>query len=223
MKEKIFEALKTKYANLGFSTTVLEGVATQLSAFVTEEDKIATAVEGAEQVLKSFQSFADSRVNAFKTESDKYKNEAEQLKMKLAELEKGKGTPTPQGDDVPEYVKQMQTTMAEMSKTLQGFQKANVSQSLKEKFIAQMGENKVPESYYKATLIGREFEDETKMQEFVSAVKSQYETHQQDLANLGFTQTKSPEVSKVEMEKGSEELANQIRQRTKEIVEQNKN
>lgn len=102
MKVKIFEALKTKYANLGFSKEVFEGVATQLSTFITEEDKIATAVEGAESMLKSFQSFADSRVNSFKTESDKYKTEAEQLKTRLAELEK-KQEPKPKTEDIPDY------------------------------------------------------------------------------------------------------------------------
>ncbi len=93
MKVKIFEQLKTKYSHLGFSKEVLESVATQLSTFVTEEDKIATAVEGAELMLKSFQSFADSRVTSFKSESEKAKKEAEELKAKLEQKAKGEETP----------------------------------------------------------------------------------------------------------------------------------
>lgn len=217
MKVKIFEALKTKYANLGFSKEVFEGVATQLSTFITEEDKIATAVEGAESMLKSFQSFADSRVNSFKTESDKYKTEAEQLKTRLAELEK-KQEPKPKTEDIPDYVKALQDTMKQMQETITGFQTARVSQTLKERFITQMSDNKVPESYFNATLIGREFEDEAKMQEFASAVTAQYEAHRQNLTDLGFSYTKPPEGGNETVEKESEELANQIRKGTQDIV-----
>ena len=62
-KEKILQLLKTKYAALGLSAQVLEGVATNLSTFVTEEAQVEPAVAGAESMLKHLQSFADSRVN----------------------------------------------------------------------------------------------------------------------------------------------------------------
>lgn len=221
MKVKIFEALKTKYSNLGFTKEVLEGVATQLSAFVTEDSQIETAVAGSENVLKSFQSFADSRVNAFRTESNNYKTEAEQLKARLAELEK-KPTPKP-NEDVPDYVKSLETMMSEMKQTITGFQAEKNSQTLKEKFITQMSEKKVPESYFNATLIGRNFEDETKMQEFAEAVASNYQIHQQGLTDLGFSYTKPPEGGKGSVEKETEEFAKLIRQETQKIVEPNKN
>ncbi len=189
MYQKILQKLKTKYANLGFSDKVLEGVATQLSNFVTEEDKIATAVEGAETMLKSFQSFADSRVNTYKTEADN-------LKTRLAELEKSKGgnpnpsTP-PTGDDVPDYVKQMQKTMEQMQQALQGFQQG-------------------------------QFESAEKVEELVNTVSQNYDAFKQSATDIGFSYTKPPENSG-SPEEESETLAKMIRQGTEEIVKQKQN
>lgn len=63
MKEQILKALKIKFANLGFGDKAFEGVASYLAATVTEEDKIETAINGVEPLLKSFQGDADKRVN----------------------------------------------------------------------------------------------------------------------------------------------------------------
>ena len=46
MKEKIFEALKTKFKEFGVPASILEGVADKLSKTVTTEDQIETAVSG---------------------------------------------------------------------------------------------------------------------------------------------------------------------------------
>ena len=50
MKKKILDALKTKYANLGISDSVLDRVAENLAKTVTEEDGIEAAVSSAEIV-----------------------------------------------------------------------------------------------------------------------------------------------------------------------------
>ncbi|TXD47345.1 hypothetical protein [Polaribacter sp. IC073] len=220
MKTKIFEALKTKYSNLGFNKDVLEGVAAQLGTFVTKEEDIANVVTGAETMLKSFQSFADGRVNTFKQESDKNKTEAEQLKARLAELEKVE-EPKP-NVEVPEYMKSVLEKMESMQQTITGFQSSRVSQSLTDNFIAQMSDKKVPESYYKVNLIGREFKDQNQLNEFVEAVAAGHETHQQELTNSGFVNTTPPEGGTPNLEKESEALASMISQGTKEIVENNK-
>ncbi len=220
MKTKILEALKNKYSNLGFNKEVLESVATQMSSFVTEESQIATAVEGAEPMLKTFQSFADSRVSTYKTEADK-------AKARVAELEKAKGgnpnpNPAPSNDDVPDYVKQMQDTMTKMQETLQGFQTQQVSQTLKESFIAKMKEKEVPEEYYAASLAGREFENAEKVDELANIVSQNYDAFKQKSTDLGFSFTKPPEDGG-SPEKESEALANQIRKGTEEIVKQKQN
>ncbi len=215
MYEKILQSLKTKYANLGFSDKVLEGVATQLSNFVTEEDKIATAVEGAETMLKSFQSFADSRVNTYKSEADK-------LKTRLAELEGSSTAKRETSNDVPDYVKQMQDTMTKMQQTLQGFQQSQVSQTLKQSFIAKMKEKEVPESYYNISLFGREFESAEKVEELVNTVSQNYDAFKQSATDIVFSYTKPPENAGGQEEE-SETLAKMIRQGTEEIVKQKQN
>lgn len=59
MKQKILEALKTRYAKLGFGHKAFDGVADYLSKTVEKEEDIETAISGVEGLLKAFQSDAD--------------------------------------------------------------------------------------------------------------------------------------------------------------------
>lgn len=52
MKEKILEALKTKYSSLGLSKEVLDGYADYLSSSITEETGIEDGIAGIEPLLK---------------------------------------------------------------------------------------------------------------------------------------------------------------------------
>ncbi len=65
MKEKLFNALKTEYANLGFSDTAISGVAESLATTgsVTDEN-LDAIVKGQKSLLTSFQSEIDSRVTS---------------------------------------------------------------------------------------------------------------------------------------------------------------
>lgn len=76
MKQKILEALKTKYAKLGFGQKAFDGVADYLSKTVTKEEDIETAIAGVEGLLKAFQS-----------DADKTRTEKSEAERKLAELE----------------------------------------------------------------------------------------------------------------------------------------
>jgi len=82
MKEKILEALKTSYKNLGFGEKAFEGVADYLSSTVTDEASIETAISGVESLLKAFQG-----------ETDRVRGEKTALQRELDELKKKK-TPT---------------------------------------------------------------------------------------------------------------------------------
>lgn len=62
MKEKILQALKTKFKNLGFGDKAFEGVADYLATTITDEANIETAIGGVEGLLKSFQGDIDKRV-----------------------------------------------------------------------------------------------------------------------------------------------------------------
>lgn len=65
MKNKILNALRTEYANLGLSDKAFDGVASFLEKTITEEDKIAESVkeESVRALLKSIQGESDSLRN----------------------------------------------------------------------------------------------------------------------------------------------------------------
>ena len=79
MKEKIFQQLKQKYANLGLAEDVLQSVAESLNAtgIVTDEN-LETVIAGQGVMLKSYQSSLDK----VRTEGANYKRELEDLKRK---------------------------------------------------------------------------------------------------------------------------------------------
>lgn len=80
-KEKILQALKTKYSNLGLSETAFDGVAELGSKTITEESQIETFVINSESMLKPFVSEIDRRVQ-------KLSQEKNELETKYADLQK---------------------------------------------------------------------------------------------------------------------------------------
>lgn len=109
MKEKIKEALKTKYANLGLSDNAFSGVAAVIAKTVKEENEIVTAVSDVDtlNLLKGLQGEIDS----YRTKSSKYEKELEELKKKA---ETKPVETKPKDDDVPEYIKQIQSQLEEL-------------------------------------------------------------------------------------------------------------
>lgn len=208
MKEKIFEMLKTKYKDIGVSKEVLEGVATNLSAFVTEETQIEPVVNGAETMLRTLQSYADNRVNAFKNESEKYKKEAEELKVKLAG-----GNPNPpkkeEGEGSSEMAKIVEMFNS-LQKTVSGLQAEKTSQTLKETFVQKMKDKQIPESFYESSLFGREFSKSGQVEDLANQISAGYEKFKQDSVNAGFTYTQPPEKGAGEKVEVSDEEASNI-------------
>lgn len=217
MKKKIFENLKTKYAHLGFSTEVLEGVATNLSTFVTDENQIENAVAGSETMLKNFQSFADSRVNSFRNESEKYKAELEKLK-------KSSGDPQPneENEKIPAWAKALMESNQTLQNSLTALQKDKENQSFISAFAQKMKEKGVPEIFYNSTLIGREFLNNEQVEALANETAKNYENFQKESGKIGFSYTKPPEGG-VDPKKDEEAIAAIINQETKKIVEQSKN
>lgn len=89
MKKKILDALKTKYANLGVSDSVLDRVAENLAKTVTEEDGIEAAVSSAEIV---------SLLKAIQGEGDRLRSEKASLAKEIEELRKQSGKADPPAD-----------------------------------------------------------------------------------------------------------------------------
>lgn len=77
MKEKILEALKTKYSHLGFGQKAFDGVAAYLEKTVADESQLETVIAGVEPLLKAFQS-----------DIDKMRTEKSALQLQVEELKK---------------------------------------------------------------------------------------------------------------------------------------
>ena len=114
MKKKITDALKQKYANLGLSDEVFEGVASSMETFITDEN-LNSFVAGAEGMLKQYQSIADRA----RTERDTAKREADELKKKVAELEGKKDDKKDDDPDKPDIAAIVKQAVEEATKPLQ--------------------------------------------------------------------------------------------------------
>ena len=82
MKQKIKEALQLTYKSLGLNEEVFEWVATSAETFTTEEN-LSNFVDGAEGLLKHYQSIVDKG----RREASDEKKRADDLATKLAEAE----------------------------------------------------------------------------------------------------------------------------------------
>ncbi|MDP3453211.1 MAG: hypothetical protein Q8R90_09675, partial [Bacteroidales bacterium] len=118
MKLKILQALKTRYANLGFGDKAFDGVADYLSKTVTKDEDVETAITGVESVLKAFQGDVDK----VRTELAQKKTELEELKKKNPEPPKS-DPPKPDSDE-PAWFKSFKEDQA---KKLEAIEKENQS------------------------------------------------------------------------------------------------
>lgn len=220
MKSNILKQLKDKYADLGLSVETLDSVAEQLAVYTEKEEQVATVVAGAEGMLKSFQSYVDSRVGAFKSESKQRAEEIEQLKKQLSEIG-NQHPPTSDkggGDDV---LKQLEDKLAVLTDSIDKLSGERTQERMVKEFADKIGDS-VPTSFYTLMLNGRELKDTKQVEELVEVVKSGYEGYKQDMANLGFDLSKSPEVGKGGSEQG-EEIARMIREGTEDFLKEKGN
>lgn len=100
MKNKIKDALKQRYNNLGLSDEAFDGVASSVQTVITD-DTLEGFVAGAEPLLKQFQSIADKARSQKVTE----------LEAKIKELE-GRGKDEPQQISLDDITKQVTEAVA---------------------------------------------------------------------------------------------------------------
>lgn len=210
MYEKILAAIRTKYANLGLSNEILEGLAKQLAGFVKEETEIDAAVSGAEATLKTIQSFGDKRATA----------EAERVKKELEKKPEEKKE-DPKSDDMPSWAKTVLEKVGTLESSLNNFNADRQSQTLTQKLTGILTEKNIPESFSKIALAGRQFKDEAEVTALAELVTTQFEAFKQDSANTGFSFTAPPESGKPP-KSDADEIANMIVTGTKTIVEDQK-
>ena len=93
MKEKIKEAIKKRYSDVGLGDAIIESLADQVSKDVKDESEIENAVTSIGGVLKVFQSTLDnnrSEQKKFLAEKERLEKEVKTLKDEAEEREKEK-------------------------------------------------------------------------------------------------------------------------------------
>lgn len=210
MKQKLFEALKTKF--VGVDAQILDRIATKKAEGQTDENQIPTIIEGIsfQDVLTSYGDFRAG--DASKTAVTNYEKKHNLKEGKVIETPE----PTPQSeppnpDDTPAWAK----ALIEQNKTLTEKIASIENKSTLEQRTAAIGakakEYGIPESHVKRMNVP----EDADLDEYFKDAK-------QDLSNLGFKDAKAPESPEVEIKKEGESIAAAINAQTKEIVEQTK-
>lgn len=206
MKQKILDALKNKYANLGFGQKALDGVADYLEKTVTEESQIETAISGVEPLLKVFQA-----------EADRSRTELNALKVENEELKKKQQTPPKEGqqEEEPEWFKTFKKGQEERYNALK--QECDTLKTEKARaeratlVAAKAKEFGIPEKIASRLSIA----EDANLDDYFKGVK-------QELSDAGFEFSELPDVGGGGVKTDGESIANLINQGTKEIVEQSK-
>lgn len=208
MKEKIFAALKTKYANLGFKDKTLETYADYLAKSVTKEDEIENAVNGLEPMLKAIQPELDSVRN----ERASIQKTLDDYKQAHPEIDP-KEPPVPPADpNKPLTAEDIKKIVAESIKPLS----ENVEQQrAREKAEARMADIKAKATEYKipeAVAKYMNVPEDADLDTFMKQAK-------QDFSDNGFSEVTPPEAGGAKVEKENEAIAKMIDDGTKELTQ----
>lgn len=168
MKEKIIEALKTRFKNLGFGDKAFDGVASFLEKTITEESQIDNGISGVEPLLKGFQSDIDKRV----TEAVA-KAKAEAQKPEPATQPQTQATP---GDDVPTWAKGILDR-------LDNYERREKQSELANRLKSKLAERKVPDWYLKGRTL--KVESEAEIDNVATQIESDFAEARQMMVNDG--------------------------------------
>lgn len=167
MKEKILPALKTKFKDFGFSAKTLEQVAEYLGQSVQDDTAIEPAVNGAEILLKAFQSEIDKRVAAVTPKPDP--------------------KPEPKPEPTPEPVNNkpedaLAKALEQINKRLEMFERKEQAAALQGKVNAALKEKGIPESFYRGRVTIDKPED---IENVIKQVDEDFTAMRQELVNSG--------------------------------------
>ena len=211
MKQKLFEALKTKF--VGVDAQILDRIATKKAEGQTDESQIPTIVEGVsfQDVL---QSYGDSRAgDASKTAVTNYEKKYNLKEGKTIETldttQQQKAEEKP--DDTPAWAKALIDQNKTLTEKIASIENKSTLEQRTTAIQAKAKEYGIPESQAKRYSIP----EDADLDEYFKDAK-------QELSNLGFKDAKAPESPEVEIKKEGESIAAAITAQTKEIVEQTK-
>lgn len=185
MKEKILQALKTKYKNLGFGDKAFDGVAAFLAQTVTEETAIETAISGVEPLLKSFQSDADARVTSAVAKAKAEKESGADPKEPKE--------PKTEGNEPPEWAKALIESNNQLKAELNTMKSGKTFETRKQTLEAKLKD--APEKFKEKLLkdFGRmNFEKDEDFDSYLTETEADLAAFNQDLANSGLGANRKP-------------------------------
>lgn len=172
----IKEALINKYKNLGFDDKAFEGVADFAQTYIKEEADLATFVNGAELMLKGFQSSTD-KLRTEKTQLEREKNE---LAEKVKTLETTTETQTTsETEETPAWAKVLIDANTNLQKELDLIKQGESTKSILEQAKTSFFTDELdPERKSFAEIAFRErttnITAETKLEDVLTNVKTYY-------------------------------------------------
>lgn len=218
MKTKILQQLKQRYSNLGVSEKAFDGVADFLSKTITEEERIAESVAGAEAFLKAYQSDVDKE----RTSASALRKELEALKKEA----QPKPTDTKPSDNQGNEPTEREKALLERMDALQSQLGQLVGQRSHEGKMAQitalLGEKKIPESFYTMALSGRTFGEDTNVGELVANIEQGYTKFQDEIANNRFAGAGKPEAGEPSTDDVMASIVKQVNEGTEAILNEKK-
>lgn len=218
MKTKILQQLKQRYSNLGVSDKAFDGVADFLSKTITEEERIAESVAGAESFLKAYQSDVDKE----RTSASALRKELEALKKET----QPKSTDPKPNDNQGNEPTEREKALLERMDALQSQLGQLVGQRSHEGKLAQitalLGEKKIPESFYTMALSGRTFGEDTNVGELVANIEQGYTKFQDESANDRFRGAGKPEAGEPSNDDVMASIVKQVNEGTEAILNEKK-
>lgn len=192
MFDKILKELKTKYANLGLSETILKAKAKQIEKAVKTEEEIADAVAGVEDDLAIFQSFADQNRTLAKEIADLKKEKGADPKPEPTDPKPEDPKPTPTGNDVPEWAKALIESNKTLTENLSKIQQKEAQQTTVQQLQAKFTELKIPQSFQKLIPMDKVFTTPEEMEAFVTEQKANYDVIAQEFGNAALAGVPKP-------------------------------
>lgn len=113
MKQKLLNALKEGYKNLGLAESAFERVAAFGETFITSDEQIESFVKAAEAMLKAEQSAADKVRTELNAKIKGLEGEKADLKAKLNDSNPPEPNPEPKPQDTPDIATIVAQAVAE--------------------------------------------------------------------------------------------------------------
>lgn len=191
MFEKILKELKTKYANLGLSETILKVTSETLAKTVEKEEEVETAVAGVEGQMKIYQSFAD-QTRTLQTEITNLKKagegKTEEKKEEKKEGEEKKET----GNEIPAWAQAIIDSNKTLSENLTAIKEKETAQTNAQKLQTKLDELKVSKTIQALIPAGLTFENDEAIEAYANDMKSKSDAIAQEFGNSALAATVKP-------------------------------